>query len=96
MLCEHLAALDRELSGAGLEVVYREQQVWSNNCRAWTRYACYLDLPSIRERLGLAACVVDHRNDDPRSGTERGFVCTEHHDAIMGDLEPRPGRPVVR
>ena len=33
---------------------------------------------------------------DPRSGTERGFVCTEHKDAVIGTLEWVKAKPVVR
>jgi hypothetical protein len=44
----------------------------------------------------LAPCVVDHLNDDPKSGTERGLCCEEHFDAIMGMLEPSPRYPTIR
>src|SRR4029453_9043470 len=61
----------------------------------WTRYACYLDLSSIRARLKLAECVVDHVFKDNWQGEERGFVCDEHDDAVIGDYERRPGRPAI-
>jgi hypothetical protein len=96
MVCEHLQALDEELTAAGIDVIYRDRQPWSRNCRAWTRYACYLDLAAIRERLQLADCVVDHLYNNPWMGEERGFDCNEHHDAIIGDYEQRSGRPVIR
>jgi hypothetical protein len=95
MVCEHLEQLDRELTAAGVEVIYRDQQPWSKNCRAWTRYACFLDLAAIRARLKLADCVEDHVYRDPWQGEERGFVCREHNDAVIGDYSKLPDRPVI-
>jgi hypothetical protein len=94
-MCEHLKALDEELTRAGITETSRGQ-AWSRNCREWVYYTCHLDLPSIRRRLSLSPCVVDHTNEDPRSGTERGLVCEDHHHAIVGRLEPGTDYPTVR
>ena len=83
MTCEHLRQLEAELQFGGIPETFRGQ-AWSRNCREWVYFTCYLDLPAIRARLKLPPCVVDHVNDDPRSGLERGLVCEEHHDGIMG------------
>jgi hypothetical protein len=91
MLCEHLRELETELKRAGIIETFRGQ-AWSHNCREWVYFDCHLDLPAIRARMSLAPCVADHANTDPHSGTERGLVCTEHHDAIMGSLEPQSGK----
>jgi hypothetical protein len=96
MTCEHLKPLDDELATRGVEVVYRDRQPWTRNCRNWTRYACFLDLPALRERFRLPDCVVDHVLKDHWQGEECGFVCDEHHDAIIGDYAPRPDRPTIR
>lgn len=93
-MCEHLKALDEELIRRGIVETFRGA-AWSRNCREWAYFTCYLDLASIRTRLALAPCVVDHANDDPRSGTERGFCCMEHFDAIMGSLETSANYPVI-
>ena len=95
MVCDHLKPLDDELSAAGIGVVYRDLAPWSRNCRRWTRYACYLDLASIRARLRLADCIVDHVFKANWQGEERGFVCVEHHDAVIGDHDRRSDRPVI-
>jgi hypothetical protein len=95
MVCEHLQALDDELTAAGIEVIYRDRQPWCLNCRAWTRYKCYLDLASIRTRLKLADCVVDWDFKDHWQGQERGFVCEEHHDAVIGNYD-QEDLPVIR
>ncbi len=94
-MCEHLQQLESELLARGTPLTFRGQ-AWSSNCREWAYFTCYLDLDSIRKRLNLAACVVDHENTDSHSGTERGFVCEEHHDGIMGRLEESPGISVIR
>ncbi len=95
MVCEHLQPLEAELKQAGIKETFRGQ-AWSHNCREWVYFDCHLDLASIRQRLNLAACVIDHENTDSHSGTERGLVCQEHHDAIVGTLEPMPGKPVIQ
>jgi hypothetical protein len=82
-MCEHLIQLETELTERGIPITFRGQ-AWSRNCREWVYFTCYFDLASVRARLGLAPCVIDHVNDDPKSGEERGFVCSEHHDGIMG------------
>jgi len=96
MVCEHLRQLDDELTARGVEVIYRDRQPWSKNCRAWTRYACVLDLASIRQRIHFASCVSDDVWEDHWTGYEQGFVCDECHDAVIGDTKPQPGRPVIK
>ena len=93
-MCEHLRQLEEELIGRGIAVTFRGQ-AWSRNCREWVYFSCYLDLAAVRARLALPACVVDHVNADPKSGEERGFVCTEHHDAVMGMPQPSRRHPTI-
>lgn len=49
-----------------------------------------LDVAAIESRLNFPAYVEVHENLDPKSGTERGFVCTECHDAVMGRVRCEP------
>jgi len=95
MTCEHLSELESELVGMGIPLTFRGQ-AWTANCREWVYFDCYLDLAAIRNRLNFAECIQDHTNDDPKSGTERGFVCQQHHDGVMGLFEQRPAKPVVK
>ena len=74
----------------------RDGQPWSKNCRNWTRYECWLDLAAIRRRLNFAACVEDHDYIDTHMGSERGFICVEHNDAVIGDHKHVASRPIVR
>lgn len=95
MTCEHLSELESELIGRGIPVTYRGQ-AWSHNCREWVYFDCYLDVESIRARLQLAGCVEAHFNDDPRSGVERGLVCSMHYDGIIGLHQPAANKVSVQ
>lgn len=88
-LCEHLAPVDRWLAEQGARETYRGQ-AWSDNCREWVYYDTELDLAALRARFGLGPVVTDHANLDPKSGTEQGFVCSRHHDGVMGNLPAGP------
>jgi len=83
MTCSHLQALEAELIAAGVRETYRGA-AWSENCREWVYFDVVFDVPSVTSRMRFPPCVKVSENLDPRSGTERGFVCTECNDAIMG------------
>jgi hypothetical protein len=83
MICEHLRPLEDAIRAAGIAETFRGQP-WTTNCREWVYFDCYLEVEKIRQQFDLSACVVDHLNDDPKSGRESGVVCTECHDGIVG------------
>ena len=95
MVCEHLSAVERAVLSAGVAVTFRGQ-AWSTNCREWVYFDCFLDLPAIRRRFALAACVTDHAHRGTHDGQERGLVCGQCHDAIVGRYEPAPGTRVFQ
>ena len=82
-MCRHLAPLEKELHRLGIKETYRGQP-WSENCREWVYFDCYLDIENLRIRLHIPDFVTHHRNDDQRSGTEEGFYCEKCKDGIMG------------
>ncbi|HNQ77260.1 MAG TPA: hypothetical protein PKJ37_09780 [Acidobacteriota bacterium] len=86
MTCEHLRKLEEELLSAGIKETYRGTP-WTDNCREWVYFDVVLDTASIAARMNFAPCVTVHENLDPKSGTERGFYCSECLDAIMGLVE---------
>ena len=90
MVCEHLSALEQALVAGGVAVTFRGQ-AWSNNCREWVYVDCFLDLPAIRRDFALAPCVQDHAHRGTHDGAERGLVCAQCHDAIVGSYEARAG-----
>ena len=95
MTCEHLRPLEEELLARRVPETFRGQP-WSDNCHEWVYFACVLDLASLRARLHLAPVVADHVHRGTHDGAEAGFVCQEHHDAIMGLHPDLAGdRPVV-
>jgi hypothetical protein len=67
MLCEHLAPLERELIAARVKETFRGQ-AWSDNCREWVYFACWLDRGAIRARMTLDPCVQDHVHDGQEEG----------------------------
>ncbi len=83
MLREHLQQLEPELIAAGVKETFRGQ-AWSRNCREWVYFDCILDRESIRRRIELAECVVDHDHIGTHDGQEAGFVCEICRDGIMG------------
>ena len=97
MTCKHLHQLETEIIGAGLRETFRGK-AWTENCREWVYFDCYLDRESIRKRIELADCVLDHEHLGTHDGQEAGFVCTQCHDGIMGmhKYYTKTGTPVFR
>ena len=83
MTCQHLKALEEELVADGAKETYRGAP-WTKNCREWVYFDVVLDTSAIAKRLNFPPCVKIHENLDEKSGTERGFECTECKDAVMG------------
>jgi hypothetical protein len=86
MVCDHLRALEEELLARGVAVTHRGR-AWTRNCREWVYFDVVLDTEALARRFDFAPVVRVHENTDPRSGLERGFECTECHDAVMGLVE---------
>jgi len=89
MTCQHLYPLEAELIESGIRETYRGTP-WSQNCREWVYFDVVFDTDALAARINFAPCVQVHENLDPKSGTERGFVCTQCQDAIMGRLSGAP------
>ncbi len=83
MVCIHLAELEQALLDSGARETARGQ-VWTENCREWVYFDVVLDLDAISARYALGPEVKVHENIDPRSGLERGLVCSVCSDAVMG------------
>lgn len=87
MLCEHLRAVEAAVTAAGARETFRGQ-AWTDNCREWVYVDQVLPIDAFRaDGLFDPAVVAVHDNADSRSGSERGLVCTVHHNGLMG---PRP------
>ena len=93
MVCEHLAPLEQALLTRKIAVISRGQ-AWSKNCREWVYFDCFLDIPAIRARVDFPEFVTIHSHRGTHDGQELGLVCSRCNDAIMGFLEPVPGKPV--
>jgi hypothetical protein len=82
-MCDHLQPLEDYLKAEKISETFRGQE-WSDNCREWVYFDCFLETESLRSRFHFPSFVVRHENTDERSGTELGLVCTQCKDAIMG------------
>lgn len=59
-------------------------QVWSKNCRIWIYFDSLIDCDSLRQKFNLNETITTHVFCDNWQGSEKGFVCSVHHDALMG------------
>jgi hypothetical protein len=82
-VCEHLQPMLDHLLGAGAKVVFAGQ-AWSNNCRVWVYLDRVLDTDALAQRFPPGSCVQVHSHRGTHDGSERGFYCAEHQDAVMG------------
>jgi hypothetical protein len=90
MLCEHLRLLETAIASKGIRETFRGQ-AWSNNCREWVYFDCYIDQEKVRSDFALPACVQDHSHRGTHDGEESGFVCHACWDGILGAYEPTDG-----
>ncbi|HEX2747138.1 MAG TPA: hypothetical protein VHM91_03995 [Verrucomicrobiales bacterium] len=90
MICEHLRLIEEAIHAAGIRETGRGRP-WSMNCREWVYFDCFLDTPAIRCRFAVPECVEDHVHRGTHDGEERGLVCSQCHDGIMGFYEAVPG-----
>ena len=95
MICEHLSPVEAALIAQGVRETFRGKP-WSLKCREWVYYDCYLDLDVVRQHFTLPGCVIDHIHRGTHDGQERGLVCSECDDAIVGAYEPVPGMVVFK
>jgi hypothetical protein len=83
-MCPCLKPLDDLLKKRGHKESFRGQ-AWSQKCREWAYYPVVFDKASVRMLLSIPTTVVDHDHRGTHDGSESGFVCTLHDDAVMGD-----------
>jgi hypothetical protein len=82
-ICEHLAAAEQYLRDQGANLVSCCRP-WSANCHIWVYFDLQLDCERLIKDLGLDACIQIHDHRGTHDGSERGLVCTIHHDGLMG------------
>ena len=90
MICEHLQPLERAIRAQGIRATYRGQ-AWTENCREWVYFDCFIDTEAVRKSMPLADCVHEHSHRGTHDGQERGFECSLCKDGVMGAYEPQAG-----
>jgi hypothetical protein len=86
MTCEHLHQLEKALIAAGVRETFWGG-AWSQNCREWVYFDCYIDVTKAREMFALSECVRDHSHRGTHDGSQQGFVCEQCRDGITGVYE---------
>jgi len=95
MTCEHLRPLEQAILAQGIRETFRGQP-WSLNCREWVYFDCFIEAESVQRRFVLAECVQEHVHRGTHDGQERGFVCSQCHDGVIGNYDLTPGAAVFR
>lgn len=95
MTCDHLRALEQAIIARGIRETFRGQ-AWSQNCREWVYFDCFIDTTAVRRAFDLPSCVAEHSHRGTHDGQERGFVCSVCHDGILGRYEPVAGCTVFK
>jgi len=90
MTCEHLRPLEQAIIASGARETF-SGRAWSLNCREWVYFDCYIDADRVSRAFHLPSSVSIHFHRGTHDGQERGFVCSDCHDAIMGRYEPAAG-----
>jgi hypothetical protein len=93
-LCEHIAPVAEYIRGRGAKLASCCQP-WSKNCHLWAYFDALLDCEGLIAGLGLDRCVEIHDHRGTHDGSERGLICTIHHDAVMGP-HPADAGPLTR
>ena len=95
MTCEHLRPLEQAILACGIRETFRGR-AWSQNCREWVYFDCFIDTAAVRQSINLPVCVVEHAHRGTHDGSERGFVCEDCQDGIMGSYEPKNEAPIFK
>jgi hypothetical protein len=82
-ICEHLAPVQQALVADGAKIQYCGQP-WSANCHVWVYFDRVLDCEGLMIAHALPGCVGVHDHSGTHDGSERGLVCNEHMDGLMG------------
>jgi tetratricopeptide (TPR) repeat protein len=82
-LCEHLKPALEYLREHGAKLVYCGQP-WSDHCHIWVFFDRVLDCEDLIAALRLDECIRIHDHRGTHDGSERGLVCSVHHDGVMG------------
>jgi hypothetical protein len=93
-LCEHLAGALQYILDQGAQI-FSCGQAWTENCHIWAYFDTLLDCDGLMTGLSLDPCVQIHDHRGTHEGSERGLVCSVHHDALMGP-HPSDAGPQTR
>ncbi|MPT31145.1 MAG: hypothetical protein E2600_05670 [Chryseobacterium sp.] len=62
-------------------------KAWSNVDSVWIYFDTILNISKLREKLSLSDNIIEHKNTDPRSGLELGFIDKITNEGVMGNFK---------
>ncbi|WP_379963699.1 hypothetical protein [Epilithonimonas sp. UC225_85] len=60
---------------------------WSENVSTWVYFDTILNMSKLRKKLSLSENIIEHKNTDPRSGLEAGFIDKVTQEGVIGNLK---------
>jgi hypothetical protein len=73
MTCEHLRRLEQAIIAGGIRATFRGK-AWSQNCREWVYFDCFIDIAAVRRALSFPSCIIEHSHRGTHDGQERGSI----------------------
>jgi len=93
-ICAHLRPAEQYMREQGAKVTSCCQP-WTANCHVWVYFDAVLDCERLIAKLRLDPCVQVHDHRGTHDGSERGIICTVHHDGVLG-RHPEDAGPMTR
>lgn len=82
---EELRNLAKYLQRKGAQITFFGA-AWSNSKGNWIYFDIKLDLGKLKKQFSLSSDIMEHVNNDPKSGTEAGFIDNRTGEALIGLL----------
>jgi len=83
-ICEHLAPVLADVMSTEGVTIVSCGQAWSANCHIWAYVDCVIDCEALLAGHNKDGVLEIHAHRGTHDGSERGVVCTVHHDGVMG------------
>lgn len=83
---DYLRQIAKSLKNKGIEITFFGY-AWTRQRASWIYFNTVLNIEELRNNFNLADHIVIHKNLDPKSGTEKGFLDNITGEGLMGKLK---------
>jgi hypothetical protein len=90
-ICGHLAPVLADVMSTEGVTIVSCGQAWSANCHIWVYVDRVIDCETLLAGHNKDGVLAIHEHRGTHDGSERGVVCTVHHDGVMGRYPYRRG-----